>query len=950
MNEKIKLFEIIGKICLSNIEAAEYKTFIQELLDIKIVSREWKAFLIYLKNPYFQQKEGWAQVREEYNLVFLNSCGHGIGVWESVFKSEKRQLLDKHTLAVETCYENWDLKVNPERKQISDHIGIESGFLSYLYRRSTEKSLKDATIFLEEHFLVLIKGILSELESQKIGLLFYQGFFRLLLKACEADTLPNKTTQKFSNSEENHYFFVECNEKYLVEKEIKTGGRHNCGGRCSFLTKVTGDNVLQLKVDAKKTPSVKYCVRCSGYLSSFLSPRRIRVPLKRSGNRGEGKFIPITWEEAANTIAKELIRVKNQYGPEARYINYGSGVSGIMRPDSFAERLLSLDGGFLGKYNSYSSACASFITPYIYGTEKTGSTSNLLKESNLIILWGHNPRETIFGAYLMEELVNCSKNGTEIIVIDPRRSMTVDTLKADWIGIKPTTDAALADALAYVIFNEHLESKTFIDTYCIGFDEEHMPTGVPENLSVKAYLFGKSDGILKTPQWAEKITGIPADKIEWLARKLGTSKPAAILPGLGPQRHKNGEQIVRATAMLSCLTGNVGIKGGSAAGVDFIEGPSLPVFPAIKNKNQASIPSFLWTDAILRGNDMTSYHDGVIGKEKLDAPIKLILNLAGNTLVNQHGDVKKTQDILKDETLCEFIVVSDVFFTSSAKYADLLLPAPSFLESENIATPWREGDFIIHNAVVTKPLFESRFEFDWLKEVADKMGLYQEFIDGKDTLEEWLLESYNNWKEKEHIEMDYPTFSENGGYFETSRRQVIGLEKEIKNPSKYPFQTPSGKIEIFSKTIYEREQKELPGIPCYVPVEEGVEENHKYPLQLIGWHTRRRTHSIHDNNSWMDKIEKPMIVINPKDAKERNIEQNEVIKVENDRGCILIPAFITENIISGVVAIAQGGWNDENETREDKRGNINTLTSHIPSPFAKGNTQHTNRVELIKIS
>ena len=207
-----------------------------------------------------------------------------------------------------------------------------------------------------------------------------------------------------------------------------------------------------------------------------------------------------------------------------------------------------------------------------------------LLDTKLVILWGHNPTETIFGHtnYFFQKM---KQNGTRFIVVDPRYSDTVSSLAEQCIPLLPTTDNALMDAMMYVIISENLHDKTFIDTYTLGFDENSMPEGVPANESLVAYLFGAKDGIHKTPEWAEKITHVPAQSIRQLARDYATTKPAALIQGWGPQRHTCGERTARGSTLLASITGNVGIKGGWAAGYSgsstskFYVGPDMPENP-----------------------------------------------------------------------------------------------------------------------------------------------------------------------------------------------------------------------------------------------------------------------------------------------------------------------------------------------------------------------------------
>lgn len=268
------------------------------------------------------------------------------------------------------------------------------------------------------------------------------------------------------------------------------------------------------------------------------------------------------------------------------------------------------------------------------------------------------------------------KSNVKIIVIDPRHTDTVNTVADQWIPIYPGTDAALVSALAYILIREALIDESFLARYCVGYDEKSLPEEVEPGSSYKSYILGEGrDGIPKTPGWATPITGIPEDIIVKLAREIGQSKPAYISQGWGPQRHYNGEFTARAVSMLPILTGNVGIRGGNTGAREGGVILPWPEFPVLENPVKAAIPVFMWSEAIVHGSEMTGLKDGVRGVEQLSVPIKFLWNYAGNCLINQHSDINRTKKIIGDESLCDTIVVVDNFMTSSAMYADFLLPA-----------------------------------------------------------------------------------------------------------------------------------------------------------------------------------------------------------------------------------------------------------------------------------
>lgn len=738
-------------------------------------------------------------------------------------------------------------------------------------------------------------------------------------------------------------------------KVIHTTGRNNCGGRCVIHAHVRNGKIEKLTTDREGLADcgvpLTACVRGMNYHKTFLGEDRLRYPMKRVGQRGEGKFERISWQEAVDTIAAQWIRIRDTYGPGSRYVNYATGISALMRGNTLAKRLLCLDGGYLDYYNSYSTACIRQATSLMYGTNRTGNSLEDWLNTNLIILWGHNPAETKFDT-TMYYLKKAREKGIPIVVVDPRKNDTVLALDAEWIPIRPGTDSAMMDAMAYVMIEEGLVDQDFLDRCCLGFDKAHMPSGVDPSECYLSYVTGEKDGVPKTPRWAEAITGVRKEQIRELAVRYASSRPAALIQGYGPQRNAYGEQIARGGILLACMTGNVGVKGGWASGAADNDIHRMPSFPMPPNPYPMKIPVFLWTDAVVRGHEMTSL-DGVTaagdtGEAMSD--IKMILNLAGNCLINQHSHINRTAEILRDTSKCEFILCSDLFMTASAKFADILLPGVSMFECENITMPWQYGDFLGFNNKVIEPLYEGRFEYEWLSEVAERLGLGKEFTEGK-TAGQWLESIYNGLRKEEPELPDYEIFKREGIYRYQNNPVTIAFEKERNNPGQYPFPTESGKIEIFSKKVYETEYQDFfPAIPRYVEPPEGPQDPLalKYPLQLIGWHTKRRCHSIHDNNQAMHKLDPQQLWMNEKDAAARGIRDGEEVLVLNDRGRIRVPVKITHRIMEGVTALSQGAWYKPDKEGTDTAGSINVLTSLRPTPYARGNPQHTNLVEVKK--
>lgn len=929
-------------------EAAALFSSRKEALPVLKTLPDWNA----------HTERGWTLL---YDEVFRGTNAFWqIPLWASTALGE-RALCNQTTLDVIRFYHRFGYAPVRVEGNPPDYIGEQLLFLLYLARAS--KAAEDpaalteaAGDFIDTYTLTtaaMISRAAAEQEEIYDGLKQYLKDLVLTLSCEDYPVLLCADAPAPAAGDPAADLTPIPDEEPRV---VNTGGLNNCGGICVIRPTVQENCILRIESDVcpDHAPQIRACVRGRGYRKTFLHPGRLRYPMRRAGKRGSGHFERISWEEAVDELVKNWVRIRDTYGPASRFQMYGTGVTGIFRPTALVQRLLSLDGGYLGAFNSYSSACTSYIAPYLFGSRECGHSAADLLNTKLLILWADNTAESIFGPERNYYLSLLKEKGVRIICIDPRLSQTGVAYADEWYAVRPSTDAALADAMAYVIWSEGLQDQAFMDRYCLGFDEAHMPEGVPFGESYHSYLFGLKDGIHKTPEWAEAITGIEADRIRHLARLYATTKPAAIHAGLGAQRHGNGEQTARGISMLTCLTGNLGRSGGGNGGNTSAirEHEDMRLFTnTVTNPYPGMIPNFLWSQAVERGTEFTPRGDRLKGVERLESNIKMIFCTSSNTLINQHSDVNETIRILEDESKCEFIVCSDIFMTPSARFADLVLPATSVFEGENIVHSWAGSNYLLKNNPVIDPLFECRFEWDWLKEVSKKLGLYEAFTDGKPDMHDWLTENYGLLREKEPELPDYGTFSAAGGY--QFKNPVLGIpfKQNIEDPEHHPFNTPSGKIEIFSKRLYDFDQlDDIPAIPKYVPCPEGPEDpdRARYPLQMIGWHTRRRCHSIHDNNEWQDEVESPILWIHPQDAAPRGIRTGDTVEVFNDRGRVRISAVVTDRICTGACAMPQGAWFTPDRDGTDVRGCINTLTSHRPTPLAKGNPQHTNLVEVEK--
>jgi len=746
-----------------------------------------------------------------------------------------------------------------------------------------------------------------------------------------------------------------------ADKIIRTGcPSHNCGGRCLLKVHVADGRIVRIEGDDRpgdsvEDPQLRPCIRGRLYRGRQDHPDRLKFPMKRTGKRGEGKFVRISWDEALDKVAAELRRVKKAYGNAAIYVPYGTGSYNQLNGRQTAQRLMNLFGGSLGFYNSYSWAAISCATPYVYGTSVTGNQRQDWLNSRYIIMWSWNPCEMRDGTNSEFFLKKAKERGAKIVCVDPRHTLSAAALADEWIPIRPGTDAAMMSAMAQVIITENLHDAAFVKSHCVGFDETQMPPGAEGAESYRDYILGTRDGVPKTPEWAEPICGVPRATIARLAREYATTKPAILYQGYGMQRRAYGEQVVRAGCVLASITGNVGIPGGWAGGIALQApdgGPAWTVFPTGDNPVKAMIPSFLWTEAVLRGKEMGPA-DGLQGADKLDADIKLIYAVASNALVNQHANINRTAKILADEKLVEFIAVQDNFLTPTGRFADVLLPACTQFETWGVADGWKYGDEVILMPKIVEPPFETKSDYRICAEIAKRLGFEDAYTEGRSERDwvAWAIEVFRKTRFPEIPTLEEFEKSNRGVYAAPVTRPVVAFADFRRDPEKHPLPTPSGKIEIFSKRLHDLKKPDvIPAVPKYVQEWDSPfgPEAKKFPLQVIGHHYLATVHSTLDNVPALREAFPQRVFVNPVDAESRGLKDGDLARVFNDRGAMRIPCRVTRRIRPGVIAIPQGAWWSPDEKGVDLRGSVNVLTSERWTPLAFGNAQHTILAQMEK--
>jgi anaerobic dimethyl sulfoxide reductase subunit A len=707
---------------------------------------------------------------------------------------------------------------------------------------------------------------------------------------------------------------------------------HNCGGRCVVNAHVADGRIVRISTDQRRwTPELApltACARGVGQIERTYHPDRLKHPLRRVGPRGAGQFERISWDVALDEVARQLLRVRASYGNAAILDCSRTGSLSMLHGRAAARRFLYMFGGCTDLWSNLSAEAEVFALRMTYGrtaaTKTSGREPTDYVNSKLIVLWGASPADGTFGTGTQHYLKHARQQGVRIVCVDPRRTRTSVALADEHVFIRPSTDAAALIAFAYVIVSEGLHDQAYCDRYVLGFDEEHLPPGAPAGASYCSYLEGLGDGIAKTPEWAAEITGIPAQVIRRLAIEFATAKPAALHCGYAPGRTAFGEQAHRAAYALAAITGNVGIAGGNSGTCNGATGDCrIRSLPAGPNPVDARVASPLLADLLARGTS-----------GGYPADIKLIYSSGGN-LFNQCPNTNKMIAALDR---VEFLVAQDNFLTPTARHADIVLPATTFWERNDVHTPWAgAGHYAIFMRQAIAPMYECRHDIDIFAELARRVGI-EGYNDKSES--DWLRELTRDAVD------DFDAFVENGVARFPPPADAVAFAPQIRDPERHKFSTPSGRIEIYSMVLAEKPDPyglgRIPPIPTWIPP---IAADPRYPLMLCTPKSRARTHSIHGNQPALARIDRDDVWLHPADAAARGINDGDLVRVFNDRGATVLPARVTDRIAAGVVSINEGAWFTPDPAGLDMRGSANVLTDDRPSPSG-ATTYNTNQVEV----
>jgi anaerobic selenocysteine-containing dehydrogenase len=644
------------------------------------------------------------------------------------------------------------------------------------------------------------------------------------------------------------------------------------------------------------------CAKVNRYLERVYHPERLLYPLRRVGPKGSDSFERISWDEALAEIARRWREIIDRYGAQAILPYSYAGTLGLVNGAVAAGRFWNRLGASRLERTICGAAAEEAVVLTVGG--RLAPSPHMLPLSKLILIWGSNPAST--APHIMPFLREAQRSGTQVIVIDPIRTLTARS--ANWhIQPLPGTDAALALGMMHVIVRENLHRPDWLAAHTVGW----------EDLLKRIQEF--------PPERAARVSGLAEETILDLARAYATTTPALLRVTDGINRHTNGGQTVRTLACLPAVTGQYGLPGGGlmystsdwlkweSESVSHEHDPACPPAPRAINMNRLG--------AALTG--------------EADPPIRSLYVFNANPAASSPNTGKIVQGLLRDDL---FTVVHELFLTDTARYADIVLPATSQLEHVDLHKPYGHLS-LQYNMPAIAPLGETRSNWDVMRALAEVMDFEEPWLrEDADAVIRGVLEASAPFN---------PALE--GITFERLRREgaiplTIPAAREVPFADGV-FGTPSGKLEIYSAQAAARGYDPVPGWVPEVEARTGQElpASASEPLPLLCPAAHHFISSSFANVETLRAKEgRPTLRIHPLDAEARNIRSGQEVRVSNERGWCRLVAEVTTDVRPGVLATTTVWW----PAFSPDHRNINATTSDRLADFGGGSTFYTNLVQV----
>ena len=539
-------------------------------------------------------------------------------------------------------------------------------------------------------------------------------------------------------------------------------------------------------------------------------------------------------------------------------------------------------------------------------------------------------------------LADLARAGVRVVNVSPTRDDGPESVAPEWIPIRPGADTAMLLALCHTLIANDLHDRDFLSRYCAGFDQ------------VQAYLMGAADGAPKDAAWAESISGVPAGTIRTLARDMAAAR-TMVAASWSLQRADHGEQPYWAVILLAACLGQIGLPGGGfgfgyGSTMGIAEPPPAfrtPGMEVIGNPLNRAIPAARIAQCLLHPGEAYDFN----GRRSAYPDIRLVYWAGGNPF-HHHQDINQLRSAFRRP---QTVIVHEPWWTATARHADIVLPATTTLERNDIGCAQRDR-FVIAMQRAIEPVGDARNDYNIFAALARRLGVAEAFTKGRDEMG-WVRHLYDGWRESVRSNVaSIPDFDRfwSDGYLEIPKAadEYVMFEKFRADPAANKLTTPSGRIELFSERIAAFGYDNCPPHPTWIEPSEwrGAQS---YPLHLLSSQPRYKLHSQMDAGpvSARGKIGgREAVELHPDDARRRGIKDGDIVRIHNARGACLAGAVLSDTLSPGVAKLSCGAWYDPASADDGAlcaHGNANILThDRGSSRLSQGPSTGTNMVEI----
>jgi anaerobic selenocysteine-containing dehydrogenase/TorA maturation chaperone TorD len=830
----------------------------------------------------------YKELRYDYADLFLNAGVNPVFPYESPIKSGEPVVMQEPVFELREYFRKAGVHKNPEYKDLEEHIAVQMEFLRYVMDKGHEDLYLD---FFKNKYCKWVPGFCDQLVAASSSNSFYQGLAHFTRGALMCESLRiegftkgEETTKKMLPAVDSLCLdpgYTTLAEGALDPEPAKTVPSHcyTCGALCGMKAKLK-DGILVGTSGLEGDPKSggRLCPKGAAAPKHVYSAYRLKAPLIRE----DGRFRKASWNEAMDRIVDALKKTD-----PAQF--------GFMRGNDWINNITEALFDHLG--------CPKTThRPMCDNANRMANEHNLndkrpwinYQEADYIVHFGMNELATSYSQRKTAQLRAAIKRGVKLVVFDPRRSDT-GSVATEWIPIKPATDAAVAMAMAHVIIQEKLYDKDFVENWTHGFKE------------FKNRVLGEEDGVPRDPEWASKISGVPAETIERIAREFAMAKNKGCISWTGLAQVPNGMYGTAAIQSLNALCGTFDAPGG----------PSLPFKRKLKSPwGKAEKPPKGQAPKLDKFGIWAGWAPAYLQADVESGKLKGMINYYGDPVLSWGNQESITRAIEK----MDFVATIDAFMCNTALLSDVVLPDATWLEQSQVKADWMYEAFIAYYAQVVKPMYNSRPIFWFIKELAGRLGLAKYFPwENAEEAERNQLAgtpwSYDELREKGFI------ITDKAEYYKYKKWEGFNVPDGYGSSGK----SKTGKYNFLNPVAQE---KEIDSLPDYKEPDPDLVPDKKYPFIFGNFRYFLHEHSSTFNNYQLMKSENGNnLWINTLDAQRLGIKEGDRVRLKSPWGEVQIKAHPTWEIMQGVLA-SGGGFGHirglEGDPKYPQFGGVNT--------------------------